>query len=365
MKTNPIILLTGNIMKPVQVVILATLLLALSVGIVACGSSDAKTNGSSTARQEQAVGVRVQEVQPKPFAEALQATGIIKAYEDVMLSPEEGGVVKEWNVQKGDRVSKGQVLAVLNDELLQANYNAARSQYQIAELNFQKQKSVYEEHGISELQIKSAEYTRDAAKAAADLALARLERTRLRSPIDGVLNDRFVDEGEFAPSAMPIAHLVNNSRIKVAAEVPENYAAGLTVGSIISFTVDAYPEDTLTGTIRYVSSSINPNNRTLTVEAVLANPGGKLKPEMIARVRILRSEKRSAVLINQTVVQQVDRGRYVVYIEKNGKAEERRVKLGGRQGNMVQVLEGLDAGDRLIVSGFQKLVNGQLVSVSG
>lgn len=353
-------------MKTPNVFLGIFLTFALAIGIAACSQTDAKTEGQDeTQTTNPSVNVRVEEVKPTPFADAIQVTGIVKAYEDVLLSPEEGGVVKEWKVSKGARVAKGDVIAVLNDDVLRAGYDAADAQYKLSALNYEKQAKVFEEQAISELQLKSGEYNRDAAKAQADLLKARLERAHLKSPINGILNDRFFDEGEFAPPAVPIAHLVNNSILKIVAEVPEIHASNLGSGTAAKLTIDAFPGDTLYGKVTYVASAINPNNRTLPVEIVIANPGNKLKPEMIARVKLLRSSRRDALLISESIIQQVDRNKYVVYIENQGKAEERVVTLGARQGNLVEVLDGLKAGERVIVAGFQKLVHGQSVTITG
>lgn len=343
--------------------IVLTLLVATLVS--SCSQSDAKIDNAGAPSTQQGVTVRVQKMNFSSFVEAIQVTGIVKAYEDVSLSPEEGGVVKEWKVPKGQRVAKGQILAILKDDVLQASYDAASAQYKLSEINYEKQKSVFQEQAISELQMKSTEYNRDAAKAQSDLQYARLERARLRSPIDGILNDRFYDEGEFVPPAVPIAHIVNSNTVKIAAEVPEVATANLTVGAPAVFTVDAFPGDTLRGRVTFVAAAINPNNRTLPVEVVVSNPGNKLKPEMIARIRILRTAKKNALLLSESVIQQVDRNKYVVYVEHGGKAEERIVKLGGRQGNLVEIVDGLKAGDRVIVAGYQKLVNGQAVAIIG
>ncbi|MGH2567598.1 MAG: efflux RND transporter periplasmic adaptor subunit [Bacteroidota bacterium] len=341
------------------------LLIALSsVLLISCGKSDAKENDETSA-QEPPITVRVQEVQTTPYAELLNVTGIVKAYDDVMLSPEEGGVIKEWKVKKGESVSKGQVLATLKDDMLQASYDAALAQYKLAELNYSKQEKIYSEQAISELQFKSVEYNRDAAKAQADLALARLERARLRSPIDGILNDRFTDEGEFAPTAVPVAHLVNVGTVKIAAEVPERHFGAVSIGVSVRVMVEAAGNDTLLGKINFVGSAVSPNNRTLPVEIILPNKGRRLKPEMVARVQIIRVQRHSAILIGDDLVQQVDRNKLVVYVEKNGRAEERVVKIGSRQGTMVEVIDGLKPGDRVIIAGFQKLVHGQPVQVAG
>jgi len=338
---------------------------ALSLFWVACGETDAKTNAEMQEQQEQALAVKVVQVQAEPFTEMVLTAGIVKAVEDVMQSPEEGGVVKEWKVEKGQRVAKGDVLVVLNDDVMQASYDAALAQYKLAELNFGKQQAIYSEQAISEMQLKSSEYNRDAAKAQADLMKARLERTKLRSPIDGVLNDRFADKGEFAPPGMPLAHIVNIGTVKILAEVPERDAGAVSLGASARVVVEAVGNDTLLGKVSFIGSSVSPNNRTLPVEIVIGNSRLRLKPEMVAKVQIVRSRRSGAILVSDNIVQQVDRNRLVVYVEKDGRAEERVVKLGARIGNKVEVVQGLQPGDRVIVAGFQKLVNGQLVSVEG
>ncbi len=353
-------------MKIVQIIAAFILLAALTLGVMACGQSDAKTEpGQEQHSPTQAVSVKIQEIQLSPFVDVIQTTGIVKASEDVMLSPEEGGVVKEWLVGRGEQVRKGQILGVLNDDVIKASYDAAFAQYRIAELNYSKQQSVYKEKAISELQYKNAQYARDAAKAQADLMRARLERTRLRSPIDGVFDDHFFDAGEFAPPANPVAHIVNARIIKIAADVTERYAADVQLGNLVRVVPDTFPDDTLEARINYVGATVSSSNRTLLVEIQMENPGMRLKPEMIARVSILRTKRMNAILVNENVVQQVDRNKMVVFVENNGVAEERVVKLGSRQGSMLEILQGLKAGDKVIVSGIQKLVNGQPVTVNG
>lgn len=348
-------------MKPTYLFIRLASVIVLPVLFVACGTSDAKQDVE--AQSMAAVTVRVQEVRPTRFSDLLLVPGTVEAYQDVQLSPEEGGVVKEWMARKGQWVKQGDILCILNDDVIKANYDAAFAQYKIAELNYEKQKNVYDENVISELQFKSAMYNRDAAKAQADLMAARLERTRLRSPIDGVLNERFREAGEFAPPAVPLAHVVNVGAIKVLADVSERYAGSITVGDEATVIPDAFPLDSLKGRVIFVGAAVSTSNRTIPVDIAVSNPGRKLKPDMITRVRITRSVRTDAIAIDQNLVQQVDRDRNIVYVEVNGKAEERTVTLGARQGNMIEITAGLKPGDRLIVSGYQLLVAGQTVTI--
>jgi multidrug efflux pump subunit AcrA (membrane-fusion protein) len=128
--------------------------------------------------------------------------------------------------------------------------------------------------------------------------------------------------------------------------------------------MDAVGADTLLSKVSFVGAAVSPNNRTLPVEFVVPNLHQRLKPEMVARVQIVRSKRQAAILVSETIIQRVDRNKMVVYVERNGVAEERVVKIGGRLNGMVEIVDGLNPGDRVIVSGFQNLVNGQPVRVS-
>ncbi len=316
----------------------------------------------------QPVDVKTEIIKPTRLVNAIQVAGTVKAFEDVNISPEEGGVIKEWIAKKGQHVKKGDLIVLLKDEVIKAGYDAAVAQYQMAELNVEKQQKVFDQQGISDLQMKNFQYGRDGAKANADLMKARWERTRIRSTIDGVVENtpmgNLINEGEFAPPGVPLVRILNNSKVKIQAEVPELYSGTLPLGIQAVITFDALPGDTLKGRVSFVSSAVSAANRTMQVEIIISNPFRKLKPEMVAKVKLLREAKNNAILVSENIVQLVDRDRTIVYVEKEGKAEERQLKLGGRQGTMVEVLDGLKSGDHLIVVGYQKLVNGTSVVVA-
>ena len=343
--------------KPISIVIMYIMMMLV---ISSCKKSDGENNEQKT----QLVYVGIETIKPARLMDAIQVSGTIKAYEDANLSPEEGGIIKEWKVKKGQPVKQGDIIVSLNDDVIKAGYDAADAQYKMAELNLQKQKEVYDQQGISELQYKNLEYSRDAARANSDLMRARWDRTQIRSPFDGIVDNIIPNVGEYAPPGVPIARIVNTTKIKIQAEVSELYSSTLLVGSQAIVTIDVLPGITLKGTVAFISSTLSVANRSLMVEVVLPNMQQKLKPEMIAKVKLLRETKSNAILVSENVVQLVDRDRTIVYVESGGKAEERTLKLGGRQGNMVEILDGLKPGDRLIVTGFQKLVNGTPVSVS-
>ena len=347
-------------MNIVQKSLTVALVAVTSFLLLSCGKSGGQNGGPNV----QPVDVRIEIVKPQRLVDGIVVAGTVKAYEDVNLSPEEGGVVKEWKAKKGQRVSKGDLIVVLKDEVIKAGYDAAEAQYKMAELTLEKQQKVFDQQGISELQIKNLQYTRDAAKANANLMKARWERTQLRSPIDGIVDNTLPNEGDMAPPGVPLARIVNSTQINIQADVPELYSGSVPVGAPAIITFDALPKDTIRGRVTFVGSTVSNANRALQVEIIVSNPGRRVKPEMVAKVRLVRETKNNAILVSENIVQLVDRDRSVVYVENGGKAEERQLMFGGRQGIYLEVLKGLNAGDRLIVSGYQKVINGSPVTVT-
>ncbi len=337
------------------------LLLLSTSGVLflSCNKSE-QTNGKAV----MPVNVRIETVKPRTLVDAIQVAGTVKASEDANISPEEGGVVKEWAVKRGQAVNKGDVIIVLKDELVKAGLEAAEAAYNIAQQNLVMQARVYEEKGISELAYKNFVFQRDAAKAQYDIARVRWDRTRIKSPIGGIVDNIIPNIGEFAPPGMPVARVVNVSVVKVQAEVPEVYSGSISLSTRADITFDALRGDTLRGTVSFVGSTVSSSNRTLLVEITVTNPYRKLKPEMIAKVKLFRENKSNAILVSDDIIQLVDRNRIIVYVENNGKASERQLTIGGRQGKMVEVTDGLKIGDRLIVAGYQDLIDGTPVVIT-
>jgi membrane fusion protein, multidrug efflux system len=333
----------------------------LMLAVPACKKSPATATGKAS--NTQTVTVKAMDIVPQSFAEHIRLTGSLASYDDIMVPAEEGGRVLEWTAPKGASVKKGQVIAKMDDAVLHAAFDAANAQYLLAEANYTKQKKVFEEQAISDLQMKSFEYQRDAAKAGADLAKARWDKMQIKSPVDGVLNNRFVDAGEMIGPGMPVAHVVSSGRLKITAGVPERYTGAVKVGEVVRFTVDAFPKEEFAGKIIFVGAAVSRDNRSIPIEIQVTSGVGKLKPDMIASLEIMLAAKPGCIVIPDDYIQQVDKGAHVVYVAVNDVAEERRITMGGTNDGSVLVLSGLKAGEKLITLGFQNVANGQRISV--
>lgn len=338
-------------------------ILALGGLLMSCGDAQSENGATPATTPEKVTPVRVLTLEPAPFAETLNVTGYIEALDDITISTEEGGVLKEWLVPKGRRVAQGQVIGHLKGDILEPQYQAAQANYRAADLTYQKQREVYKEQAISELQLKTSEYARDAAKAQADLARARFERTQIFSPVNGILDDRYVESGELALPGSRVARVVRLDRVKAVLLVPERYAGSIERGAKVSVRVTAFPGEEFPGTVSYVGAAVIPDNRSIPIEISLSNPGLKLKPEMIARAALEQSESRTAIVVEEAAVVPFDQDRRAVYVVENGMAARRVVTTGARSGGKVEILSGLQAGDQLIVSGYQQIADGKPVEI--
>ncbi|MDH7515522.1 MAG: efflux RND transporter periplasmic adaptor subunit [Bacteroidota bacterium] len=336
---------------------------ALGVIVPSCSRSGAEDTKQPTNGSERPVDVAVRAVEPGTFQETIRVVGTIMADNDVVVPAEESGRLVAWEVPRGARVRKGQVIARLDDALLKAAFEAADAQYQLAELTVQKQEKVFEGQGISEIQMKSYQYQRDAAKAQMELAKARLEKTRIKSPIDGVLEARMVDAGEMVGAGSPVARVIEHSHLKISAGVSEKYAGGFRLGDPVTFTVDAYPGVTFRGKIVFIGGAVSKDSRSIPIEIAVAGADARLKPDMIASVTIALAPRHGVIVVREDYLQIVDRNRYAAFVAKGDRAEERDVRIGGRSDGEVLVLAGLEAGDLLITRGFQNVSDGQRIVV--
>ena len=350
-------------MKKISILALTLALAGAAAALSSCGKSEGAEQ-TGTKDSSQAVTVKTETVAAQKFTETIHLTGTLAAFDDITVPAEEGGRLVKWDVPRGGHVKKGQVIARIDDALLRAGYDAANAQYQIAEMNAMKQAQVYKEQGISEFQIRSIEYQRDAAKAGADLSKARLEKCAIKSPVNGTLDYQFIDAGEMVGPGMPAARVVDVSRLKILAGVPERYAGSFRVGDQVRFTVDAFPGQTFAGRLTYVGAAVSKDNRAIPVEVTVTGGGGKLKPDMIANMTIELATRTDVIAVREDYLQQVEKGRFVLFVENNGIAEERKVDVGGSNGALIQIRSGLSVGDKLITMGFQNVANGQKLVVA-
>jgi len=345
--------------------------LALLLGAAACGGTveggDKEASGVAPDTFTRVINVVVQELTPESFSEDIRLTGTVEAMQDVTVSAEESGVIRELLVEKGSSVRAGQPIARIDDRVLAPQVDQARAQAALARETWERRKRLYEEDKVgSELAYLEARYTAEEAQARLAALEERLARSVVRAPIEGILDDRFVEVGTMVSPGARVARIVDVDPVKVTAGVPERYAADVRPGAAVSVTFDVLAEPAFEGTIRYVGAAVNARNRTFPVEFTIPNPGGGIKPAMVANVSVVRRTVEGALVLPQDAVVRVSDGYVVFVVRSEGGAEvaeSRPVTLGASQGNRVVVVDGLEAGDRLVVVGQKQVANGDRVRV--
>jgi RND family efflux transporter MFP subunit len=307
--------------------------------------------------------VKVNNVEPVSFTETYNLVGVVKPYETATIAAEEGGLIIFLRKEKGDRVGRGETVVRLNKQTDYASYEQSLSQLELARSNFERTSRLYEERVITEQEFTNARLNLDIAERSVDVFESRLRSGSVRSPISGIVNQKFMDRGEVTGPGTPILEVVDVSRVKVSTGIPERYLNDVTKGSKVRITFDVLPGEEFEGTVSFVSPTISEANRTFEIEVVISNPDGKLKPEMSANIQVTKLNIPDAVVLQQDMIVDYGEEKFVFVLDETNRARKRVLTLGGRNGNSVLIESGLSPGDKLIIEGYQSLVDGDEVQV--
>lgn len=350
----------------------ALALVAIAPAAAACGSGASDATEAAAAAYVKVVNVVAQDLETSDFTSYVRITGEARADDDVTVSAQESGVIVRFFAEKGARVGRGDPIAKIDDEVLRAQVDEARAAADLAHVRFLRQQQLWEVERIgSEIAFLQTKYDAQQARARFEQLRARLERTTVRAPVAGVLDDRFVEAGEIVAPGTPVARVVDFSRLKVTGGVPERLGAFVHEGELALITFDVLAGRTFEGRIGYVGAAVDPRSRTFPIEIVIENPDGIVKPQMIANVRVATERLSDVIVVPRDVLIRTEDG-YQAFVVSGPDGEEiaeaRSVTLGASFENRVEVTGGLAPGDRLIVRGQQLVDPGdrvRLVSEGG
>jgi RND family efflux transporter MFP subunit len=274
------------------------------------------------------------------------------------------------NLQDGDPVRRGQVLARLRQIEYRDQVADAEASLRQAQADFERAAQLYENRSVSKADYDAAYARYTATKARQSQAQISLTDATLRSPIDGVILKRTVEVGSLAGPSAPAFVVADTRVVKVVFGVPDVIVSGLTLGGKLTIQAEAMPGRALEGRITRISPSADPSSRVFEVEAALPNPEGRLKVGMLATLR-LGEDAPSAKLfvpLASVVRPSGDSSGYAVYVVRDSAgaaaAAIRRVALGEVSGNLITVRQGLEPGERVIVRGATIVADGQAVRVA-
>jgi RND family efflux transporter MFP subunit len=310
----------------------------------------------------------------------------------VAVAPRAAGRLQEVYVRLGDRVTRGQRIAKIEDyELLQqvkqaeaaqdvsvATIRQREAELSVAEANAERSRNLFERQLLPKQTLDDTLARFDAARAQLDLARAQsaqskarldelqitLANTLITSPLNGQVAKRYVDPGAFVSQSVPVVDVVDIGRVRLVANVVERDLKALKTGNSTRVEVDAYPGETFEGRIARVSPVLDPTTRTAPIEIEIANRDYRLKPGMYARVGITTGSKKEALVVPANAVADLG-GRRGVFQPEGNTAVFRIIQVGVEQPGIIEVLGGLSENDTVITTGASALRDGDQIVLPG
>lgn len=283
------------------------------------------------------------------------AVGSVRSNESVVLRPEVAGRIAAINFREGQVVRRGQTLIAFDASVNLAEVDQMRAQLDLAASNLKRTDELARGNFVSASARDEAASKMRVAEAALALARARLSKMTLVAPFDGVVGIRNVSVGDYVKDGADLINLEDLRSVKIDFRLPERYQPQLAVGQRVEVTIDALPGQRFAATVAAIDPLIDTNGRSVSVRARAVNPGHVLRPGMFAKVRVIFGEKSGAILVPEEAIVPSDSDLFI-YRVVDGTARRTRVRIGARRDAKVELLEGAQSGDVVVVAGQPKLV---------
>lgn len=316
---------------------------------------------SGEQRRQTATPVKAAVLQPETLRNHVETTGTAMANERVELRSEISGKITAIHFAEGTRVSQGDLLVKINDAELQAQLLKLEQQKKLAEDREFRQRRLLEKQAISQETYDQTLNQLRNLEAEIQLTEARIEKTEIRAPFDGVIGLRQISPGDYISPSVTIATLQDIQPIKIEFSIPEKYAGRVTTGSTIHF-APTNSDTMLRGQVYAIEPRIDPETRTLQMRAKAGNRSGAILPGSFVQVDLVLEEVPNALLIPTEALIPEFQGQKV-YLIQNGKATPREVRTGIRTNERIQVIEGLAPQDTVITAGLLQLRPGSPIEI--
>ena len=353
----------------------------LSLLAAGCGDDGKSTMPaqSEDAGAVSALSVESLELAPDIFEDVIEVTGTVEAINDATLSAQSTGTL-ETLAPLGKTVARNEIIARLNQDLVlaavyqgEAQVATSQAAAELAQDIYDRQVPLYQDSIISAVEfdqsttrLRQAEATLKASKAGLAQARKQLANTEVRAPFTGRIEQHFVHVWEQLAPGVSVIRIVNARRVRVVLGIPERYASDIEVGTIVEFTARDSRAAPKTGTVTFVGSTIDPRNRTFTVEAEIPNADGSLKPEMIVEARVIRDRINNVLVVPRIAIVRDEVGSSIFVVHRDGRGthvSRQRVEPGPMFAGRAVIAEGLKVGDEIVVSGQNTLTENARVSV--
>ncbi|KXO00476.1 RND transporter [Aequorivita aquimaris] len=319
-------------------------------------------------KKERPALVTAEVIKDTLFKHYVEVQGNVETDQNVVLNAEYSGVLTNVYVKEGQRVSKGQRLAKIDDGGLSSQVAQQEAQMALAQTTFERQQRLWEQKIGSEIQYLQAKTNYESAKNVTQQLRSQLSKTVITAPFSGVVDEIISDPGQVVvPGQTPIIRLVNLSDMYVKASIPETYLKSIKKGTQVKVTLASINEE-FTGKVRQVSNYINPNNRSFDIQIEIPNKDGLVKPNLIATVKVNDYSAENVITVPENILQENAAGETIAYLyqpinDSIGVAKRVLLETGLSYENHTEVKSGIKKGDTIIKEGAKTLRDGQKVTI--
>lgn len=302
------------------------------------------------------------------FKHYLELQGSVETKQNIVVTPEVGGIINKIYVKEGQNVSKGQLIASIDDGGLSQQKAQLEIQADLAKTTFERQKRLWNQKIGSEIQYLQTKSQYEGLQKSIAQINQQLAKNSVRAPFSGVIDDVITEQGNVAaPGQTPLVRLVNLSDMYIKTDIPESYITSITEGKKVEVTFPVLGK-TLESEIRQTGNFINPANRTFDVEIAVPNKDKSIKPNLTARLKINDYTNDNAILIPQSIISENAQGEQYVYVlsdkeDDKAKAKQVIITTGKTQGDNIEVLSGLSDSMAIIKEGARSVKDGQTVKI--
>ncbi len=323
---------------------------------------DSEKAASEDRQGAAAVKVKVLHVQSAPMKDTLVLPGQTYADGDVILSAEINGRAEWIGPEEGDIVKKDQEIIKIDAKTLKARLDNATATLRLAEDQARRRKKLFKQGVVSEEELDSILTARTQAMAAAMEARINYSKGVIASPLDGVVDNLYIDEGEYVTEGTALVQIVDRDKVRVHINVSEQDIRYIKMGQPAVVTIDAWGNKKWQGKVTYIAAQATSSTRTFRVRIMVENKDKVIHPGMMARVAIERRTALKALSVPLSAV--LNRGgEQVIFVEENGIAKRRVVGLGILQKDSIEIVSGLKEGENCIIKGQTELNHGMRVEV--
>lgn len=311
--------------------------------------------------------VTVTAMEPQPFNHMFMVNAQVEAVREATISPEINGHIQQITVRKGETVKSGQVLARLNTSVLESNIAEIKTSLDLAETVYARQQRLWEQQIGSEMQYLEAKNRYESLQSRLQTTQSQVNMATIRSPINGVVDEIWAKEGELAMPGAQLMQVINLDQLNINADISETFLPMIEPNDSVILRFGAYPDFEQIVPIHRLGNVINPENRTFRLQLRISNRDEMFKPNMMASMSIRTYQAKDALVVPSIMIKQDAQGYYVFITDENNDgdlvARKTYIERGMAGEGRTMITSGLQAGDRLITQGHNRVIDGTLIRI--